>query len=131
MNIENIDKAIAIMRRAGRVDMHSFQSGDEILRSEEELHLCGTAACFAGWVAVSPEFHADGGGMDGSGPCYKGRLDEEAIAGWLEIPLSLADGLVFPTRRIYPRMSIEAAWEEVTAADVINALERIKAGELT
>lgn len=60
MNIERLNQAINIMKRAGKVDMTDWQSG-EIVETESEIHSCGTAACFAGWVAVSPEFKEAGG----------------------------------------------------------------------
>ena len=58
MNIERLNYAIEIMRQAQNLDMTSWQSGDEgeALDSIEELHRCGNTACFAGYLAISPEW---------------------------------------------------------------------------
>ena len=47
MNLERLQQAINLMKRAGKVDMTDWQSG-EIVETESEIHSCGTAACFAG-----------------------------------------------------------------------------------
>ncbi len=74
-------------------------------RSETELHQCGSAACFAGYVAISPEFLEDGGytGLGGSpnimspataefpgGEKYAG---ERAIAWWMGLSEQAAESL--------------------------------------
>lgn len=74
MNKLNIKKAIAVMERVeadGRgLDMHAWQQQPddcsiyEAKTTYEEFHNCGTVCCFAGYVAVSPEFQADGGWTD-------------------------------------------------------------------
>lgn len=94
MNIENLNKAIAIMQRAGNVNMRQWQSAGNIAdnkKTEGEIHTCGTAACFAGWIAVSPEWKADGGtvGMFGAPVRHEASRDR-AICNWLDIPLNLA-----------------------------------------
>lgn len=86
MNLERLNQAIAIMERAGRVDMTDWQSG-EIVETESEIHSCGTAACFAGWVAVSPEFKAAGGVTHpvSGAPILNIFSGYLAIVDWLEV----------------------------------------------
>lgn len=85
MNKERLEQAIAVMKRAGKVVMSDWQTG-EVRETEAELHECGTAACFAGWLAVSPEFQAAGGkvGMGGN-PLFSFVGGFRAITEWLEI----------------------------------------------
>lgn len=131
MNVENIHKAIAIMRRAGKVDMQWFQDGITCF-TEEDMHTCGTAACFAGWVAVSPEFKADGGVVLGGGtPLFGGKTESDAIAAWLGISDKLASNLVYPNMEVYPILKkTYGEWGSIKAEHVIDALERILSGEL-
>ena len=64
-----LDKAIAIMRRANNLNMKEYQMSslgkhlryNEICTSENSLHRCGNTACFAGYVAISTEFKNDDG----------------------------------------------------------------------
>ena len=150
MNKENVEKAIAIMKRAGTVDMRWWQIssirdgwGCTIFATgEADMHKCGNSACFAGWVAVSPEFRADGGWADaGSGAPTIRIGDEErencsAIAAWLDIDYCIARDIVygdtepggekgFTWSKFYNK-----PWKEVGAADVIAKLEAILSGEL-
>lgn len=85
INLERLEQAIAIMRRAGIVKMSDWQSG-EPLKTESEIHTCGTAACFAGWIAVSPEFKAAGGKVRpvSGAPVFCGWVGVQAILDWLE-----------------------------------------------
>lgn len=67
MNIENINKTIAIMERAKERDsvyMETFQGmsdGDEVVYTEADMHACGNKACLAGHIAVSPEWLSEPG----------------------------------------------------------------------
>lgn len=140
MNIANIDKAIAIMRRAGRVKMDAYQDFESrdlyepAFNTEEKLHACGSAACFAGWVAVSPEFQADGGTCDGytGAPMLDGFGGPNAIALWLDIDVKVASSLVVPnfSVQVYDGLPLGVSdWSSIGAAEVIKALERVKSGE--
>lgn len=63
MRLDRLEQAIAVMQRAGKVDMRAWQdfaTRQDIRHTEKELHACGNSACFAGWLAVSPEFQAAG-----------------------------------------------------------------------
>lgn len=87
INLERLNQAIAIMERAGKVSMGTWQGGNthECAKEEEELHKCGNTACFAGWVAVSPEFQAAGGRVGTSGwPRFSLSIGSNAINRWLE-----------------------------------------------
>ncbi|RCV85972.1 hypothetical protein DU505_22050 [Billgrantia montanilacus] len=67
LHMTNVNHAIAIMKRVSdrsdRLNMACWQynSGNFIIVDESFAHECGTIACFAGWVAMSPEFQEDGG----------------------------------------------------------------------
>lgn len=91
MNRKNVQHAIAIMKRAGEVGMCNWQRlprGAVAAPCEEMMHEYRTAACFAGWVAVSPEFKSDGGSVDpnSGAPVLGRRWGEGAVAEWLGIP---------------------------------------------
>lgn len=58
MNIERLNYAIEIMRQAKNLDMTRWQSGERV-NSIEELHTCGNTACFAGYLAISPEWDGE------------------------------------------------------------------------
>lgn len=130
MNKENVRKAIAIMKRAGKVKMEYWQGQEDvrIVTTEEEVHTCGNGACFAGWVAVSPEFQADGGGVDDDIGCpvLKGNKGSLAIAEWLDIPLDLAYRFVSGSEDFYAPIP----FEDVQAPPVIEKLELLLQGEL-
>lgn len=85
MNKERLELAINVMKRAGKVDMRTWQSG-KVKSSESRIHACGTAACFAGWLAISPEFRNSGGWMSplSGAPAYGEILGAPAVIGWLE-----------------------------------------------
>ena len=92
MNIKNINSAIAIMSRHMEADhildmatWQSFPTKRPALAILKEEHLCGTPCCVAGYIAVSPEFQADGGGCrkySGS-PELNDHNDSDAIREWL------------------------------------------------
>lgn len=137
MNKENIKKAIAIMERAGTVDMSYWQDvrGDSAIDNEKQLHTCGTSACFAGWVAVSPEFQRDGGQVSSAGaPIFDYLQGSMAIARWLDIRQTLAGELVLgdlDEDDLGYSHFYEKQWEEVDDQDVIKKLKLILSGELS
>lgn len=142
MNIDNINKAIAVMERVkrngGEVNMGSWQFGAfsrvETCETEEELNHCGSAACFAGWVAVSPEFKEAGGFVTGggmpeiplAGKMERGLLGEDAIAAWLGISLKEADGLCYTGGDDLCSVYGTDDCSEVTAEQVLEALYRLR-----
>lgn len=88
MNIERLDQAIAIMRRAGSLNMTNWQEETFIrcATTEFTLHTCGNSACFAGWIAVSPEFQEVGGEAhpDYGFPIFGKLSGATAVCEWLE-----------------------------------------------
>jgi hypothetical protein len=135
-NIDNINKAIAIMLRAKNLNMTAFQAnvnGLTLVTTEEELHKCGNTACFAGYVAVSPEWQAEGGlCVDGSPQRDEAETPEgDVIAEWLGISRHLAFGIVFggvASDKLETELQLPP-WDTWTPADVIKVLEAIKAGQ--
>lgn len=127
MNRENIQKAIAIMKRAKHLDMRSYQNGGKTATTEEELHACGKTACFAGYIAISQEFQVDGGKVhiDYGYPILHGKEQEDAIAEWLGIPKDIAERLVFGGTNGSYSMFYKKFWDSVTAQDVIEKLEEL------
>ena len=135
MNLQNLDHAIAIMKRAGKVDMNTWQSGN-IKQTEESKHICGSAACFAGWVAISPEWAASGGNVsNGGNPVFNGSTGFNALEKWLDIPEALSDSFVngdgYDTSFARTNPNIFSSfynklWDDVNKEDVINKLEFLK-----
>lgn len=104
---ENVREAILTMQRVesgGRsLDMTMFQDGEEA-KTEAQAHACGTVCCFAGWVAISPHYQAQGGIVGAWGePLRKGddtearmvrlttRPARDAMADYLGIHVDLAE----------------------------------------
>ncbi|WP_273453705.1 hypothetical protein [Nevskia ramosa] len=95
---QRVRMAISVMQRVinnrRNFDMGIWQqiTRNYPMTSETQLHNCKTAACFAGWVAVSPEFRRDGGVAhpQNGAPCF--LIDDQFVAGyqaiaiWLNIP---------------------------------------------
>lgn len=134
MNIENVNKAIAVMKRVKKRGdafylgtWQGLSMDEDALTNEEELHSCGTSACFAGWVAVSPEFKEDGGGIDEDGsPTWLGSRfvsGTAAIGAWLDLGGEQAYDLCGcgETRRVY---GVDD--HEVTVDNVLAALYRLR-----
>lgn len=133
MNRQNIKAAIALMKRAGAsVDMANWQTPADrvtgIKLTEEDLYACGNKACFAGFVAVSPEFKASGGTCSCRGsPQFQGKDGHCAISAWLDIPMHTAYNLV--TGNVYNLKHYShfygKPWPEVTNKDVIAELRKL------
>lgn len=148
MNLQNLDHAIAIMKRAGKVNMHHWQSGN-IKQTEESKHICGSAACFAGWIGVSPEWAADGGTTTRSGEPFldNGNMELESdakrsLAVWFDLPANFMEMLMFsedgsiykydpslhdsyddaPT--VYSVYNVP--FKTITSVDIVNTLTRIR-----
>lgn len=85
INQTRLRQAISIMERAGKVYMGNWQYNYPAYTDEKTLHHCGTPACFAGWLAVSPEFQNSGGTVASSGaPKFNNYTGAEAIIRWME-----------------------------------------------
>jgi hypothetical protein len=133
MNKENMLKAIAVMRRAAEhksINMQAWQSpktGRVLVKTEEELHSCGNKACFAGYLAVSPEWIADGVALTPAGcPIITPKIfGYTAIAEWLDIPLKDEENLVHGDCINGMSCYYRKNWAGVTATDVIEKLKEL------
>jgi len=131
MNRERIQSAIAMMKRVTHryFDMTNWQNElyghiKQIAQTESELHTCGNTACFAGHLALSPEFQDAGGLVSKIGaPIFNGVRFVEAVAEYFDIPYELAGDLTLPDRDFYP-----VDYEDVKPEHVIEKLEMILDG---
>lgn len=137
MNKGNIKKAIAVLKRhvvkGSPLDMSDYQQETgcgEAITVEENL--CGTPCCFAGYVAVSPEFQEDGGWVDPvhgypiiQNDRYLTRDGNYAIQHWLGISGKQAESLcwLFHEHLAYPDAELEG--RQPTLQEVIEALESL------
>jgi hypothetical protein len=131
MNLDNVNKAIAVMERVrargDNFDLRSWQDARSeylVQTNEEALHTCGTSACFAGWLAVSPEFQADGGEVGPGGrPLLREYRSSRAVMAWLEIDRGMALDLCgCGDDRVYGKTDSRS----VTVYDVLAALYRLR-----
>lgn len=158
-NTENVQHAVNIMLRAASrdsVSMETFQSPGpgshvvaRIVKTEEAFHACGNVACFAGHVAISPEFQSSTYCdstfyVDESGtPRMKdlrGRTSvfdsETVMALWLGVPRLVAGLMIYRAQvklkgssqylRQAPHCLYGVKWEEVKAEHVIKVLRAIQ-----
>ena len=131
MHRERIQSAIAMMKRVTHryFDMTNWQNElyghiKQIAQTESELHTCGNTACFAGHLALSPEFQDAGGLVSKIGaPIFNGVRFVEAVAEYFDIPYELAGDLTLPDRDFYP-----VRFEDVKPEHVIEKLEMILDG---
>lgn len=142
MNPKHVQAAINVMKRAkargGELYMSTWQATIHTKYTEEEVHNCGTACCFAGWLAVSPEFHEVGGSVSTSGvPVLNNLKQAEAIASYLEIPLELSELLTMTADSadeddgdVNTEFYGVDLYRDVTFDMVIEKLELILKGEL-
>ena len=128
MNRERIQDAITMMKRAipRHFNMSDWQNKDhnyflQIAQNETELHGCGNTACFAGHLALSPEFQKAGGSVSITGaPSFNGLLEASAVAEYFGITYEMARDLTLPGRDFYP-----VCFEDVKSEHVIEKLEMI------
>jgi len=131
MNRERIQAAIAMMKRAipRYFNMSNWQNERpghimQIAQTESELHGCGNTACFAGHLALSPEFKKAGGLAYGTGaPKFNNFSGSFAVAEYFDIPYEMARDLTLPRRNFYP-----VDFEDVKPEHVIEKLEMILDG---
>ena len=131
MNRERIQDAITMMKDVTHrhFDMTNWQKDPhghiiQIAQTESELHACGNTACFAGHLALSPEFKKAGGSASKIGaPVFNGLLETSAVAEYFGILYELARGLTLPGRNFYP-----VRFEDVKPEHVIEKLEMILDG---
>ena len=131
MNRERIQDAITMMKDVTHrhFDMANWQNKDHsyvsrIVQTESELHACGNTACFAGHLALSPEFQDAGGSVSKIGaPMFNGVRYAEAVAEYFDIPYELAGNLTLPGGDFYP-----VKFRDVKPEHVIEKLEMILDG---
>ena len=132
-NEKNVQDAINIMERAQKFSMHQWQevADGSACETEAELNECGMAACFGGYIAVSPEFKVAGGRVDlYSGVPILGRENGYfAIAEYLDIDFDLASRLTACNKDEVPFYN--KSLRKVTNQDVIEKLKLILSGELS
>ena len=131
MNTKSINSAIAIMTRHMEAQlplyMSEWQTGGLVNLVKTEEHLCGTPCCFAGYIAVSPEFQKDGGWCSAGGaPAFEGGRGANAIREWFECNTNQASNLCSPgcCNTAYPL--IEFAEREPLFSEVIAALVSLR-----
>ena len=132
MNTKNINSAIAIMTRhmEARLPLdtsvwQNYKGAAKIAFTKEE-ELCGTPCCFAGYIAVSPEFRKDGGTCRTNGcPELAEFYDEHAIREWVGCNIYQAESLcaVGRTKLAYPYVAFGG---NVEFPDVIAALTSLR-----
>jgi len=128
MNRERIQSAIAMMKDVTHrhFDMANWQNEPhghiiQIAQTESELKGCGNTACFAGHLALSPEFKKAGGLLYGTGaPKFNNFSGSFAVAEYFDIPYELARDLTLPDRDFYP-----VDYEDVKPEHVIDKLQQI------
>ena len=131
MNRERIQSAIAMMKDVTHrhFDMANWQNEPhghiiQIAQTESELQGCGNTACFAGHLALSPEFKKAGGLAYGTGaPKFNNFSGSFAVAEYFDIPYELARDLTLSGRDFYP-----VRFEDVKPEHVIEKLEMILDG---
>lgn len=152
MKPERLNQAIAVMTRAKEagdvirmVDFQQSPPGQSSLAySEQELHACGNTACFAGYMALAPEFAAASNehftfcrkkysaaptilSNDPGGPLFADASD--ALAAWFETSDKLIDILIFECTAGYTcdmgqsfQPLYGKPWKDIRADDVIKVL---------
>ena len=128
MNRERIQSAIAMMKDVTHrhFDMANWQNEPhghiiQIAQTESELQGCGNTACFAGHLALSPEFKKAGGLAYGTGaPKFNNFSGSFAVAEYFDIPYELAGDLTLSARDFYP-----VRFEDVKPKHVIEKLTKL------
>ena len=128
MNRERIQDAITMMKDVTHryFDMTNWQNEPpghiiQVAQTESELHACGNTACFAGHLALSPEFQKAGGSVNKMGaPVFNGVRYAEAVAEYFDITYKLAGKFTLDYLHFYP-----VDFEDVKPEHVIEKLEMI------
>lgn len=138
MNRENIEYAIWLLKKKAtrkNFNMRNYQSemGD-LLRHQTgmtraetiaELHAFNLTACFAGYIALSDKFRAEGGRFSVT-PIFKNHYGKDAIACWLDISRETASKLIID----FDSEFYERNLSKVKRRHVIRKLKKLlKSGE--
>lgn len=129
INVEAIDRAITVMKRVQKMeeskgmtllDMAQWQSGvfsrsRSHTTEEAVVSDCGTTCCFAGWLAVAPEFPNIRAGNMGK-PIFKNaKLKSYSVGKEL--------AKLFGVSELVTNQLIYGSNDHTTPADIINVLE--------
>lgn len=134
-NMDTLDTMISIIRRAKKQSAINmlFWQGTQRDRSstEAELHACGNTACFAGYIALSPEWKAIGGLVGTWGtPTLEANpsmAPDQALGQWLAVSPDLVAPMIYNIETDSgDHVLYETKWPKVTADDVLKVLRRIK-----
>jgi len=142
LKIKRIQTAIKILHRMDkkRFNIEEWQHRENedypAHKTEADFKKGKGTACAIGYIAISPEFQADGGSVNQSGcPSFDGSKHYDAIELWTGIPEDLCravfGGEVFDTRDGIYSQFYEKMAKEVTVTDVISKLKMILSGDLT
>ncbi len=135
MNKERIALCITMMQdiitEHRAFNMHVWQqrkSSEGAFQTLEELHTCGSAACFGGYLALQPWFHEAGGKIGWMmAPSFKGVDQYDAIAKYLEVSAGIAEALTGCDQGTWYGKNLQ----DVTALDVLEQLKTLlEHGEL-
>ena len=140
MNVENIDKVIAIMKRIPKEQFYieTYQSknkpeGKYYYNEEEVLENCGTTCCVSGWVRVSPEFRDlhDKNIPDEKGFCLPNKTTYQSFAQLLDISTGLTHSIIFARNDLYSKyLKSNFTLRDIEPKHVIRILNDIKKGKL-
>lgn len=155
MNIENLNKVIAIVQRSSDRDavyMPNIQSrsswgmimGHDLPKDEAEFYARGNKAALLGLVALSPEWKAEGGEMDFTGrPCKRPTINgvkrfhsaQSCMEDWLELQTTTVAGIFigYDERFVDDRLKVDwytviykKKWNEIRTADLLRVLNELK-----
>ena len=132
-----LDDAIALMQRVidnkYEFDMQAwahFLPEEQEHLNEHDAHVCGTAACFAGWLGLSPEFQKRGGGLDDCGtPIYEIFTGSKAISKYFSWSLYFSR-MITATHRESSYFYTVDHIIFITPEMVLDKLHQIKRGEI-
>jgi hypothetical protein len=143
MNRDNIRTTIDILKRAQAFNINNFQrsadqvderSGFKYAETEADLHKCGNTACIAGYIAISPEWAAQGGWAElGTPVCLNSKGNEggalESMSEFWDISESAAESIIYGTgygRFIAENMLVAPKlWSYITKEDAISLFEQL------
>lgn len=147
MNRDNIQTTIAILQRAKKFDITSYQRPDNIddmyddpewrfATTEEELHACGNSACIAGYVAVSPEWRALGGVSSNGGPVTDTAFGVAAMMEYWGLNEATVEAIVAGAEftyfvGCYNLEGMPAQWKNMTRLQAISLFEQLLARDIS
>lgn len=136
---KNVEFAIRLMQKATNLDMRQFRSPHgRQCDTVEEIHACGSKACFAGYLSATDEFYKavcpPDCSMDFHGCVDMGDREkepEETVAEFLGVSKELGLAIIYD--HPYKGRSVYGcnSFKDVLPEHVIAVLNQILTGELT